>query len=137
MPLLDDDTSVERLLRSARSIAVVGLSDKPHRESYAIARYLLDQGYTMYPVNPTIRSVFGLLAYKNLQSIGAPIDIVDVFRRPELVLPVVEDAIAAGMQTLWFQLGVADPAATELALARGLQVIEERCIMVEHRHLVA
>ena len=137
MPLLKDDTTIAQLLRSARTVAVVGLSDKPYRDSFVIARYLLHQGYTVYPVNPGIRSVLGLACYPDLAAIGAPVDIVDVFRRPDAVLPVVNDAIAAGMKTIWFQLGVAHPKATQTALDHGLQVVYDRCIMVEHRRLVA
>jgi len=137
VPLLEDDRSVEQLLRSARSIAVVGISGKPYRDSYTIARYLLGQGYTIYPVNPGITSVLGLDCYPDLRSIGRPVDIVDVFRRPDAVLSVVNDAIAADTKTVWFQLGVAHPTATLTALNHGLQVVQDRCIMVEHRRLVA
>lgn len=137
MPLLEDDTSIEHLLGSARTIAVVGLSDKPYRDSHTIARYLLDRGYTIYPVNPAVTSVLGLACYKDLRSIGRPVDIVDVFRKPEAVLSVVEDAHEAGMKTIWFQLGVAHPTATARALELGLRIVKDRCIMVEHRRLVA
>jgi len=136
MPLLDDDAALTSLLQAARSIAIVGLSDKPHRDSYTIARYLLQQGYTIYPVNPGIRSVFGIPSHPDLVSIGNPVDIVDVFRSPGFVPAVVRDAIAAGMKTIWFQLGVANPAATAEAIHHGMQVIQERCMMVEHRRLL-
>src|SRR5512141_1397578 len=101
MPLLDDDTAIATLLRSSRSIAVVGASDKPYRDSYAITRYLLSAGYTVYPINPTVPAVLGLRTYPDLKSIGAPVDIVDVFRRPELVPPIVEEAISTGARTVW------------------------------------
>ena len=136
MPLLDNDKTITSLLRSARTIAVVGLSDKPYRDSNVIARYLLDNGYTVYPVNPAFTSVLGLRSFPDLASIGTAIDIVDVFRRPAFVPAVVRDAISAGMQTVWFQLGVSHPDTTADALRHGLQVIEERCIMVEHRRLI-
>jgi hypothetical protein len=136
MPLLDDDTAITTLLRTARSIAVVGLSNKPHRDSFIVARYLLERGYTVYPVNPAIRTVFDIPSYPDLASIGRPVDIVDVFRQPDFVPAVVREAIAAGATTIWFQLGVAHPRATADALHHGLRVVEERCIMVEHRRLL-
>jgi uncharacterized protein len=136
MPLLEDDSAIERLLRSARSIAVVGLSDKPYRDSHSVARYLLAAGYILYPVNPSLSSVLDIRCYPDLTSIGSPVDIVDVFRRPERVMAVVDDAIAAGLRTFWFQLGVAHPAATAKAIAHGARVVQDRCIMVEHQRLV-
>ncbi len=136
MPILDDDTLITHLLRSARTVAVVGVSEKPYRDSNVIARYLLENGYTVHPVNPALRSVLGLQCYPDLASIGTPVDVVDVFRQPQFVPAVVRDAIAAGMRTIWFQLGVANPDATAEALRHGLNVVEERCIMVEHRRLI-
>lgn len=135
MPLLDDDVSIGRLLRTSRTIAIVGLSDKPHRESFTIGRYLLSRGYVIYPVNPTIHSVLGLKSYPDLKDIAESIDIVDIFRRPDQVLPFVEEAIAIGARAIWFQLGVATPQASSIATEGGLQVVEHRCIMVEHRRL--
>lgn len=137
MPLLEDDTAVEHLLRTSRTIAVVGLSDKPYRDSHVIASYLLGKGYTILPVNPVLRTALSLPCYRSLADIGRPVDIVDVFRRPDAALSVVEDAIAAGMTTIWFQLGVANPRGTARALEAGLRVVKDRCIMVEHRRLVA
>ncbi len=136
MPLLDDDTAIAGLLRSARTIAIVGLSEKPYRDSNAIARYLLHQGYTIYPVNPRLRTVLGLPSFPDLASIGTRVDIVDVFRQPDAVPAVVRDAVAASMPSIWFQLGVSHPDATAEALRHGMQVVEERCIMVEHRRLI-
>jgi uncharacterized protein len=135
MPLLNDDTAIATLLRASRSIAVVGASDKPYRDSYAITRYLLSAGYTVYPINPTVPAVLGLRTYPDLKSIGAPVDIVDVFRRPELVPPIVEEAISTGAKSIWFQFGVTNPEASLRASQMGLNVVEDRCIMVEHRRL--
>ncbi len=136
MPVLNDDSAIASLLRASRSIAVIGASDKPYRDSFTIARYLISAGYTVYPVNPTVPSVLGLRAYPDLGSIGAPVDIVDVFRRPDLVPPIVDEAIATGARSVWFQLGVVNPEATLRASRNGLTVVEDRCIMVEHRRLI-
>jgi len=136
MPVIDDDAAIEQLLRGSRTVAIVGLSDKPYRDSFVIARYLLSHGYTIYPVNPAVDSVLGLPSYPDLGSIGAPPDIVDVFRRPEHVPQVAEEAVAVGARALWFQLGVTHPEASLFASTHGLQVVEDRCIMVEHRRLL-
>ncbi len=136
MPLIDNDTAIETLLRSSRTIAVVGASDKPYRDSYAIMRYLITAGYTVYPVNPAVSSILGLQTYPDVKSIGTPVDIVDVFRRPEMVPPVVEDAVSAGARAVWFQLGVTNADASLRAQRAGLSVVEDRCIMVEHRRLI-
>lgn len=136
MPLIVDDQAIEHLLRTSHAIAIVGISDKPYRDSFTIGQYLLSHGYTMYPVNPAIDSVLGLKSYPDLKSINAPIDIVDVFRRPEYVPPIIDEAVDVGARAIWFQLGVARPQSSASASGRGLQVVEDRCIMVEHRRLL-
>ncbi len=136
MPMLDTDRELQTLLRQARTVAVVGLSDRPDRDSHRIARYLLQAGYTIIPVNPGITTVLGLKAFPNLKSIGKPVDIVDVFRRPQFVPDVVDDAIASGAKALWLQYGVVHDQAAERASVAGLQVVMDRCIMVEHRRLI-
>lgn len=125
--------SIEELLRSAKVIAVVGCSDRPYRDSYHIAEYLIDAGYTVYPVNPTIESALGRRAYPDVKSIPERVDIVDVFRNPVYVPEVVDDAIAAGAGAIWLQLGVGNPDGEEKARAAGLDVVSEHCIAVEHR----
>jgi predicted CoA-binding protein len=136
MPLLEDDAAIRRLLRSSHAIAVVGFSDKPHRDSFAIGHYLLSHGYAVYPVNPAIDSVLGMRSYPALSNVDAPIDIVDIFRRPEFVPPIVEAAVKIGARAVWFQLGVTHPEASSYATRHGLEVVEDRCIMVEHRRLI-
>jgi len=136
VPILDTDDEIRTLLRDARSIAIVGLSDHPYRDSYHIAEYLLDAGYTIFPVNPTIETVFGLKVYGSLLEIGRPVDIVDVFRRPEAVPAIVDEARTAGAGAFWMQLGVDSPAAVERATAAGLRTVVNRCILVEHRRLL-
>lgn len=133
MPFANDP--IEPMLRQARTIAVVGISDNPGRDSYRVARYLQTAGYTIYAVNPTIGEALGLKAYASVQALPEPVDIVDVFRRPEFVAEVVDDAIAAGAKALWLQFGVIDAIAAQRARDAGLQVVMDRCIKVDHAHM--
>jgi predicted CoA-binding protein len=135
MPLLDSNAGFARLLRTAKTIAVVGMSDDPQRDSHRIASYLKDAGYTVYPVNPNLHAAIGLDVYPDLASIGKEIDIVDVFRRPEAVPAVVADAIRAKARSIWLQYGTVNHQAVSAALSAGLDVVVDRCIMIEHRRL--
>ena len=135
MPL-SSDSDLQSLLASTRSIAVIGASPKPWRDSGSIAQYLQTKGYTVYPVNPAYPEVLGMKCYPDLKSIPAPIDMVDIFRKPEEVLPVIEEAIAVGAKSVWMQLGVVNEEAAEKAEKAGLKVVMDRCIAVEHRALV-
>jgi predicted CoA-binding protein len=127
---------IERLVRESRTVAVVGLSANPARPSAGVARYLVSAGLTIYPVNPAISSWEGLTAYKSLAEVPGPIDIVDVFRRPEYAVGIAEEAVAAGAGALWLQLGVISPEAATIAEAGGLDVVMDRCLAVEHREVV-
>jgi len=129
------DAALHDLLAASRTIAVVGHSDKPYRDSYGVAQYLRQSGYKVYAVNPNLRTVAGDIAYPNLRALPERIDIVDVFRRAEHLAQIVEDAIAIGARAVWGQFGVVDPAAAERAQAAGLIVVMDRCIKVEHRRL--
>ena len=129
------DAALQELLATSRTIAVVGHSDKPYRDSYGVAQYLRQAGYRVYAVNPNLRSVAGEIAYPNLRQVPERVDIVDVFRRAEYLGQVVEDAIAIGARAVWGQFGVVDPAAAERAQAAGLVVVMDRCIKVEHHRL--
>lgn len=135
MPI-DDEKIVETILRKARTIAVVGASPKPWRDSGTIASFLAAKGYTVIPVNPAYEEVFGMKCFPDLKSIGAPVDIVDVFRNPDDVLPIIDEAIATGAKTVWMQLGVVNEEAARKAEQAGLQVIMDRCIAVDYRRLV-
>lgn len=125
------------ILTQARTIAVVGLSDKPQRDSHAVAQYLQRQGYRIIPVNPVVPEVLGEKSYPSLSAIpeSTHIDIVDIFRRSEEVPPVVDEAIARGAKVVWMQLGVEHPDAAAKARAAGATVVENACIMVQHRTL--
>jgi predicted CoA-binding protein len=131
-----DDETLRQALIGARNIAVVGLSDRPSRPSYGVARYLKEQGYRIIPVNPNITEVFGEKAYPDLTSVPDAIDLVDIFRRSSQVGPVVDEAITKGVQTIWMQLGIVDEAAAARARAAGITVIMNRCTVIEHRRLV-
>jgi predicted CoA-binding protein len=134
--MLNDDLSLRSLLQHSRTIAIVGLSANDSRPSHGVARYLIDHGYTVIPVNPAYPEVLGLTSYASLQDIPVPVDIVDVFRKSEDVLPVAEDAIAIGVRALWLQLGVINAEATLRAQQAGLSVVQDRCIKVEHARLL-
>ena len=125
----------EQILKGAKVIAVVGLSDNPEKPSYRVAKYMQGQGYRIIPVNPTISEVLGERAYKSLRDIPEKVDIVDVFRRSEDVPPVAEEAISIKAGTLWMQQGIVNEEAQRRAESAGLQVVMDCCIMVEHRQI--
>ena len=130
------DRSVE-LMRDAKTIAVVGVSSKPDRASNEVAKYLIDAGYTVYLVNPMEDEVFGMPVYDSVQELPEAVDIVDIFRRPGDVPPVVEDAIAAHAKVVWMQLGIVNEEAAAQARAAGLEVVMDRCTKIEHQKLPA
>ena len=135
MPI-EDGKAIETILRNARTIAVVGASPKPGRDSGAIASFLAAKGYTVFPVNPVYQEVLGMKCYPDLTSIGSPVDIVDVFRNPDDLMPIIDEAIATGAKTVWLQLGVVNEEAAKKAEQAGIQVIMDRCIAVDYRRLV-
>jgi predicted CoA-binding protein len=132
MPLRDDD-EIAQLLTSARTIAMVGASDRPDRPSHGVMKFLQDRGYRVLPVNPTITGehVHGEYVWRELSQIGVPIDIVDIFRRPEAAGEAVDDAIKVGAKAVWMQLGVINVEAAERAEAAGLKVVMNRCPKIE------
>jgi len=114
---------VEEQLRNSKSIAVVGLSDNPERASFGVAKYLQDQGYRIIPVNPMVSEVLGEKSYPDLKSVPESIDMVDIFRRSELVPPVVDEAIEVGVKYIWMQDGVSHAEAAAKAEAAGIPVV--------------
>jgi predicted CoA-binding protein len=130
------DNQISRILATAKSVAVVGLSDNPDRPSNRIARFLKEVGYKVYPVNPRVEEAVGEEACSTLGEIPTEIDIVDVFRAPDKVLPVVEAAIDVGANTIWMQEGAVNEVAAKRARDAGLQVVMDRCIMEEYRRLL-
>jgi predicted CoA-binding protein len=125
--------SITQLLRTSKTIAVVGLSDSPLRPSYGVAAYMQSQGYRVIPVNPTIKGALGEKAVPSLSAIKEKIDIVDVFRRSEFVPEVVDEAIKLKVPAIWMQEGVVHEEAADRARKAGIQVIMDRCILKEHR----
>lgn len=129
------DAELATMLRAIQVIAIVGLSSDTWRPSYGVARYLQSQGYQIVPVNPNCTRVLGERGYPDLQSVPIAIDLVNIFRRSEFVQGHVDEAITAGAKAIWMQLGVRDDAAARKATEHGLQVVMNRCLMVEHRRL--
>ncbi|OIP48860.1 MAG: CoA-binding protein [Deltaproteobacteria bacterium CG_4_10_14_3_um_filter_60_8] len=130
-------TEIENLLANTRTIAVVGLSPKENRPSNLVARYLLDAGFIVIPVNPGQTEILGRPCYPDLRAIPTPVDLVDIFRRGEEVGPVVDEAIAMGAKAVWMQEGIVNEAAAAKARGAGLTVIMDRCIKIEaQRHKV-
>jgi uncharacterized protein len=128
-------TPYAEILRSAKVIAVVGLSGRRFRPSYGVSEYMQSAGYRIIPVNPNESEVLGEKAYASLDDIPEPIDIVDIFRRPEFVPDIVDAAIRIGAKVIWMQEGVEHAEAARKAAAAGLTVIMDRCILKEHRKL--
>lgn len=133
MPLSDPAAVAAEILRRFRRIAVVGISPDPTRDSHRVARYLLDVGYEILPVNPRTPRVLGLPCHPCLSDLPPPVEVVDIFRRSELVGPVVDEAIAIGARAVWMQDGVIDHEAAERARAAGLLVVMDRCMLRDHR----
>ena len=129
---MDDSDKLRRLLRSSRTIAVVGLSAQWHRPSYFAAKYLQEHGYRVIPVNPTYPEILGEKSYKRLADIPERIDVVDCFRKSSEIAAIADEAIAIGAKVLWMQLGVESPEARRKAEAAGLEVVENRCMKIEH-----
>jgi predicted CoA-binding protein len=136
MPLTRDE-DIADLLRSARTIAMVGASDNPGRPSFGVMKFLQAHGYRVIPVNPRITGehVHGEYVWRELSQIGEPIDVVDIFRRTEEVGPIVDQAIAVGAKAIWMQLGVENDAAAGRAEAAGLKVVMDRCPKIEFARL--
>ena len=129
---MDDSDKVRRILRGTRTIAVVGLSAQWHRPSYFAAKYLQEHGYRIIPVNPGYPEILGEKCYKSLREIPEKVDVVDCFRRSAEIPAIADDAIAIGAKVLWMQLGVENGDARKKAEAAGLEVIENRCMKIEH-----
>ncbi len=128
---------IRDILKSARRIAVVGHSDRPDRDSYRVGRYLAEQGYEVFPVNPNATSQGGLRFYPDLASLPGSIDVVDIFRKVEAIPAIVDEAIRVGARVIWMQDGLAHNASAGKARAAGLRVVMSRCMMRDHRALIA
>ena len=131
----DDIATLRRILRDCRTLAVVGLSAEWHRPSFFAAKYMQQHGYRIVPVNPRYTEVLGERCYPSLADIPHRVDMVDVFRRTDDVLPIAEQAVAIGARCLWQQIGVKNLATAELARAAGLDTVLDRCVKIEHARL--
>ena len=133
---MTESESIQEILASCRSVAVVGLSPKPHRASHEVARYMQAHGWRIIPVNPNAREVLGEKAYASLTEAARHerIDLVNVFRHSEEIPPIADEAIAIGASALWLQLGIENDIALAKAAGAGLLVVQDRCLKVEHAH---
>lgn len=131
----DDVSTLRRILRECRIVAIVGLSAEWHRPSHFVGKYLQQHGFRIVPVNPRYASILGERSYETLQDIPFKVDMVDVFRRTEDVLPVARAAVAIGAKCLWQQIGVKNVEADALARAAGLDSVMDRCVKIEHARL--
>jgi len=132
---MSDIATLQRVLSSSKTIAVVGLSADWYRPSYFAAKYMQEHGYKVIPVNPKYQEILGEKCYPDLASIPCKVDIVDVFRKPEDALPIAKEAVAIGAKHLWLQIGVINEEASELAKKSGLTVVMNRCVKIEYARL--
>ncbi|GBD92674.1 hypothetical protein BMS3Abin05_00248 [bacterium BMS3Abin05] len=128
---------LKEILENSTRVAVVGLSPKPERPSNDVARYLMQQGYDIIPVNPGHQEILGKVCYPDLKEIPGPVDVVEIFRRSEAVMPIVEDAIAIGAKYIWMQEGVFNAEAAVLAEQHGIPVVMDQCMKAVHFRLRA
>jgi hypothetical protein len=133
--MTDDIATLRRILKSCKTVAVVGLSAEWHRPSNFVAKYLQSHGYRVIPVNPRYDSILGEKCHARLEDIPEPVDLVDVFRRTEDVLPIAHSAVAIGARCLWQQIGVVNREADAVARAAGLDSVMDRCVKIEHARL--
>jgi len=131
------DSEIERVLQEAKTIAVVGLSPNPNRPSFGVANYLAGAGYRIIPVNPGQDEVMGLTCYPSLDEVPDPVDIVDIFLKPERIPEVVDAAIRKGAKCIWMQLGIEHEEAAKKAGKAGLTVVMDHCTKIEHIRLIA
>jgi len=136
MIITDDPEQIRRVLLASKTVAVVGCSPRPGRDSHGVAKYLIGKGYDVVPVNPAAAEILGRKCYPDLRSVPKKIDIVDVFRAPEHVPGVAGEAIAVRAECLWLQEGVVHEGAARRAAEAGLYVVQDRCIRVLHTVLV-
>jgi uncharacterized protein len=127
-----EDEEIREILATHRTVAVVGLSPKPHRDSFKVAKYLQEHGYRIVPVNPRAREILGEKGYASLRDIPFPVDIVDIFRNIDAIPGVVDEAIAIGAKVVWMQLGLAENQSARRARDAGLKVVMNKCSKIEH-----
>ena len=129
------ESEIAAILRSFHVVAVVGLSADPGRPSYLVAQYLQNHGYRIVPVNPGCQEILGEKCYPSLRDIPFPVEVVDIFRKVEAIPAIVDEAIAVGAKAVWLQLGLEEPRSAQKARQAGLQVVQNRCMKIEHAAL--
>jgi len=127
-----EDEGIKRILENRRTIAVVGLSTDPEKDSHRVAKYLQEHGYHIVPVNPKADEILGEKCYPSLKEIPLSVDVVDIFRKIEAIPAIVDEAIAIGAKVVWMQLGLAENQSARKAMAAGLQVVMNKCLKIEH-----
>ena len=136
MDISDDPEAIRRVLLGSKTIAVVGCSPKPERASHAIAKYLIDKGYDVIPINPGATEILGRKCYPDVKSLEEKPDIVNVFRASEHIPPIAEEAVAAKTECLWLQSGISHPDAVSQADGASLYLVQDRCIATLHQMLI-
>ena len=134
--VITEDAEIKAVLEAAKTIAVLGLSPKPDRDSYRVAEYLKENGFTIIPVRPAQKEILGEKAYKSLDDINEPVDIIDVFRNPDQVMAHAKEAVRLKPKVFWMQKEIENEAAAQFLTARGIDVIMDRCMKVEHERLI-
>jgi predicted CoA-binding protein len=134
--LVDDIAGLRRILSRAKTIAVVGLSAQWHRPSFFAAKYMQEHGYRVVPVNPNYDDILGEKCYPSVDAIPEPVDVVDCFRKPGEMPALARDAVAKGAKVLWMQLGIRNAEAARIATEAGLDVVQNRCVKIEHARLM-
>ena len=133
--IITEDSEIKQILANSKSIAVLGLSPKPQRDSHTVAKYLKEQGYKIIPVRPKQKEILGEKAYSSIEDIKEPVDIVNVFRNPLQIMPHAHEAIQTRPKVFWMQLNIENHEAAELLTKAGIDVVMNRCIRVDHDRL--
>lgn len=134
--LYQDTETIRKLLHTVKTVAIVGMSDKKERASNFVGSYLKSEGYKVIPVNPMIKEALGEKSYPDLKSIPEPVDVVDIFRRPDEIVQIVKQAIEIKAKVIWMQLQIVNRDAAELATAAGLTVVMDKCMKIEHGRFI-
>lgn len=129
----ENNEEIKKILTQYKNIAIVGLSKREEADSHQVAKYLIEQGYNVIPVNPTIDEILGRKSYPDLKSVPVEVEIVDIFRKPQAVPDIVDMAIEKKAKVVWMQLGIANNEAAKKALDNGLKVVQNKCIKIEHQ----
>lgn len=130
-----DDSQIAQILKETKTIAIVGISHKPDRDSHRVARYLMENGFFIVPVNPIREEILGQKCFRSISQIPFPVDMADLFLSPDKVPKAVDEAISKGVKSIWMQIGVIHNEAAKRAMERGIKVVMNRCIKIEHQRL--